>query len=66
MEVYQTNSYANILKSFNSFSSGLEQIIGLLGKFEVNDSTVDNSSYFDDDDIDFPDITQKHSSENDR
>lgn len=58
MEVYQTNSYANILKSFSSFSSGLEQIIGLLDKFEVNDSSVDNSKYFNEGEIDFPDIVQ--------
>lgn len=59
MEVFQADSYTNILNSFRSFSTGLEQIIGMLDKFEVNDSSVESSDYFSEDDIDFPDIAVK-------
>jgi hypothetical protein len=60
MEVFQADSYTNILNSFRSFSSGLEQIIGMLDKFEVNDSSIESSDYFTADGIDFPDIAIKN------
>lgn len=59
MEVFQADSYTNILNSFRSFSTGLEQIIGMLDKFEVNDTSVESSDYFSNDDLDFPDIAPK-------
>ncbi len=65
MEVYQINGYTHILNSFKKYSSGLEQILGMLKHIDIQETpvTVPNE-HFSVDDLDFPDLGIHNSSVN--